>query len=139
MKKTIVILLMLLLAANISGAGVSYHYCGNFFQYLSVDFQSGKNVCTCGVQKKTGVCKGNKKNNCCKTEHRKVTVDEGKTFVKQLIVKAHFGLETIVPPVFIQYEPCLVSIVFHYKIPLGHAPPFVRTVSIHILNQQFLI
>lgn len=139
MKKMIVIILICLLSGNISGAGISYHYCCNFFQSLSIDFKAPKARCRCGdshESKKDAL----KKKSCCKTKHQKVTIDESKTLAKQLLLKKFLEITTVIPPTFNGiYDDTGKAIVTQFTIPPATSPPFVRSVPIHILHQQFLI
>lgn len=70
MRRFIAILLMLLLAANISGAKLTHHICGKVFQYASWNGHKKDTKCCC---KGSGVDKG-----CCKTTYFKVKIDDGK-------------------------------------------------------------
>lgn len=131
MRKVTSILLILLFTANICGASISYHFCGKLLQYYAFNGNKKKSKCCCkGTQKKKG---------CCKTEHHKVTVDESKSFAKQLALQKQLILKAIVPQTFYSIEQGVKLTDFPYSAPLGHAPPVIRTVPIHILHQQFLI
>jgi hypothetical protein len=130
-KKFIAIILMCLFTANICGASISYHFCGKLFQYYAFNGHKKKSKCCCkGSQKKKG---------CCKTEHHKVKVDDNKSFAKQLVFEKQIIAEAIVPQAYPLIQQSIQLINVDYTVPLGHSPPTVRTVPIHILHQQFLI
>ncbi len=121
----------MLLAANVCGASISYHYCGKIFQYFAFNGQKKKSKCCCGgTQEKKG---------CCKTKHCKVKVDNNQSFAKQLNFEQQFVVEALIPQT-IQVVPQDFKLInTPYGVPLGHSPPLIRTVAIHILHQQFLI
>jgi hypothetical protein len=131
LKKFTSIILIMLLAANVCGASISYHYCGKIFQYFAFNSQKKKSKCCCGgTQEKKG---------CCKTKHCKFKVDNNQSFAKQLNFDKQFVVEAAIPATIqiVQQNFKLVNI--PYAIPLVHSPPLIRTVAIHILHQQFLI
>lgn len=131
MRKVTSILLILLFTANICGASISYHFCGKLLQYYAFNGSKKKSkCCRKGTQKKKG---------CCKTEHHKVTVDESKSFTKQLVLQKQPILKAIIPQPFYSIEQGVKLTDFPCTAPLGHTPPVIRTVPIHILQQQFLI
>jgi hypothetical protein len=130
-KRFIAVILILLFAANVSGATISYHFCGKIFQYFAFNGQKKKSKCCCGgSQEKKG---------CCKTKHCKVTVDEGKSFGKQIVFATHLFADAVLPePIHLVSQDIELAHV-SYAIPLAHSPPFIRTVHLYIFYQQFLI
>ena len=121
----------MLLAANISGASISYHYCGKIFQYFAFNGQKKKSKCCCeGTQKKKG---------CCKTEHCKVKVDDNHSMAKQLVFHKQIVSEAFIPIIFQTVQQRVQVVTTSYAIPLAHSPPLIRNVPMHILYQQFLI
>jgi hypothetical protein len=121
----------MLLAANISGASISYHFCGKKFQYSAFNGQKKKSKCCCnGTQKKKG---------CCKTNHCKVKVDDGKVFAKKAISSNHFAIVAIVEYAFPQSNKWVILFDDSFSFPIAHSPPFVRTVPIYLQYRQFLI
>lgn len=131
-KKFVAVLLITLFAANVSGATLSYHFCGKILQYFALDLDKKKGKCCCGSNSV-------KKKNCCKTKHCKVVVDEGKSFAKQLELSKQVLAHAIVPaPVRIACQDIQLVSADHI-VPPVHGPPLQRTVPLHILYQQFLI
>ena len=131
MKRFVAVILIVLFAANVSGATISYHFCGKILQYFAFNGEKKKSKCCCGgSQEKKG---------CCKTEHCKVTIDDGKSFGKQIVFATHLFADAVIPAQiqFVSQEAQLVYV--SYAIPLAHSPPLIRTVPLHILHQQFLI
>lgn len=131
MKKFVAFILICLLAANVCGASISYHFCGKIFQYFAFNGHKKKSKCCCrGTQKKIG---------CCKTKHCKVTVDDNKSFAKQLSFSKHtLGDALTSSPINVVHQFATLSGT-SYAIPLINSPPLVRTVPLHVLHQQFLI
>lgn len=131
MKKLIAIVLTILFAANVSGASVSFHYCGKLFQYFAFNGQKKKSKCCCGgTQKKKG---------CCHTKHSTVKVEKeqsvsAKIFVEKQMVACAVPVLFLAPvPDFIPRKTCFLS------VPLAKPPPFARTVPIYLQIRQFLI
>lgn len=122
---------MLLFAANVSGMSISYHFCGKIFQYIALNGHKKKSKCCCGGH---GEQKG-----CCKTKHCKVTVDEGKSFTKQILFNKPVATDVLLPVYapFVSHTVMLPAVA--HTVPPAHAPPFIRTVPLRILYQQFLI
>jgi len=131
MKKVVAFILICLLAANVCGASISYHFCGKIFQYFAFNGQKKKSHCCCkGTQKKIG---------CCKTKHCKVTVDDTKSFAKQHSFHKNLLGEAVVSQPIAAVHQYTVLKTASYAVPLVNSPPLVRTVSLQILYQQFLV
>lgn len=129
MKKTVVILLMLIYGSATMGATVHLHYCMNELVGWSL-WHSEKEECgRCGMKED--------KSGCCKDEHKhfKLKADHQKAASAALIT---FNLApAIVNPIpdfdflaFVKvtesYSPC-------------HAPPDIDDTRLHILHCVFLI
>ncbi|OJW81491.1 MAG: hypothetical protein BGO69_08875 [Bacteroidetes bacterium 46-16] len=131
LKKIVSILLITLLAANISGTWISYHYCGKILQYFSFNGHKKKSSCCCGgTQKKKG---------CCKTQHCKIKIDDNQSMAKQLQFEEQFSLAALVVPNIQIFQNQVRAFDVSYIVPLAHAPPLIQTVRLHVLHQQFLI
>ncbi len=130
-RKLIAILLIGLFAANISGASVSYHFCGKIFQSFSLNGQKQKSKCCCKVTRK--------KSKCCKTQSCKVQIDESKSFAKHLSIDKPIVYEALLTPLTYVVQKSIVHNSRPYTLPPAHAPPLIRTVPLHVFYQQFLI
>ncbi len=133
MKKIVALILIVLLAANVSGATLSYHFCGKILQNFALDLQKQQKGCCCGKMEQK------KEKRCCKTKHCKVTVDDSKSLAKQLSFSKTFMADAVpaVPVlVVVQQVPLPVQ---HFRVPPAHAPPLRTAVPLRILYQQFLI
>ena len=131
MKKLIAIMLIMLFAANISGASISYHFCGKIFQYSAFNGQKKKSKCCCGgTQKKKG---------CCHTKHAKVKVEKEQSFSAKISVEKHFAVYTLPTPYYFVSRNIESHGICSIAVPLANSPPFVRTVPIYLQIRQFLI
>lgn len=131
MKKFVAFILICLLAANVCGASISYHFCGKILQYFAFNGQKKKSKCCCrGTQKKIG---------CCKTKHCKVNIDDHKSFAKQISFHKLIAGDVVITQ-NIRFSPAYAALPDTPQlIPLVHGPPLVRTVPLHVLYRQFLI
>jgi hypothetical protein len=129
-KKTVVILLLLIYGSATTGATVHLHYCMDEFVGWSL-FHGKDDICgKCGMEEKDN-------EGCCKDEHKqfKLKTDHQKAAVTQLI---HF---VTAPALF---EP-VIDFSFHTIIcinesyPTCHAPPDIGNGKLHILHCVFLI
>ncbi len=132
LKKLVAFILITLFAANVSGATLSYHFCGKMLQYLAVDLQKQKGKCCCGNNSK-------KEKSCCKTKHCKVVVDESRSFAKHLELSNQVTGDALVPVRIAIITQAVPPVHSAYIVPPAHAPPLSRPVPLHILYQQFLI
>ncbi|MGK2862199.1 MAG: HYC_CC_PP family protein [Chitinophagaceae bacterium] len=129
MKKTIVILLMLIYGTATMGATAHLHFCMNEFVGWSL-FQNKDNKCgKCGMQDRN-------KEGCCKDEHKliKLKIDQQKTdnsFVNKLSL-----LVLTIPEFEIELHPALQSLSGIY---VSLPPPDIGWPSLNILHSQFLI
>ena len=131
MKKFIAIVLIMLLAANISGASISYHFCGKILQYSAFNSQKKKSKCCCGgTQKKKG---------CCHTKHEKVKVEKEQNFATKIFFEKHFTFYTLLTPYYFVPSSSIPQGLCNIAVPLANSPPFVRTVPIYLQIRQFLI
>ncbi|PSK93438.1 HYC_CC_PP family protein [Taibaiella chishuiensis] len=133
MKKFVAVILIVLLAANVSGATLSYHFCGKILQRFALDLQKQQTGCCCSKMEQK------KEKRCCKTKHCKVTVDESKSLAKQLSFSKTFMADAVLTApvqVVVQQVPLPEP---RYRVPPAHAPPSGSPVPLHILYQQFLI
>ena len=129
MKKTVVILLMLIYGSATMGATVHLHYCMNELVGWSL-WHSEKEECgRCGMKEdKTG---------CCKDEHKhfKLKGDPQKAAAAALI---NFNLApAIINPILDFNFQEFVKITESY-FPC-HAPPDIGKLSLYVLNCTFLI
>ncbi len=131
MKKLIAIMLIMLFAANISGASISYHFCGKIFQYSAFNGQKKKSKCCCGgTQKKKG---------CCHTKHAKVKVEKEQSFSAKISIEKHLALYTLPTLYYFVSRNSVPHGLCSIAVPLANSPPFVRTVPIYLQIRQFLI
>jgi|GEM_PF-4506193 len=93
MRRSVAILLILLLAANISGAQITHHLCGKVFQYISLNGHKKNSKCCCKGGK---VDKG-----CCKTKYFKVKIDDKQTLAKTYSPGAVFVIDALIPKTYI--------------------------------------
>lgn len=93
MRRSVAILLILLLAANISGAQITHHLCGKVFQYISLNGHKKNSKCC---------CKGGKVDRgCCKTKYFKVKIDDKQTLAKTYSPGAVFAIDALIPKTYI--------------------------------------
>lgn len=85
MRKFVAILLMLLFAANISGASILHHVCGKVSQYVSINGHKKNSKCCC---KGSGIDKG-----CCKTKYFKVKLENKKNVSHGFSIDKSFAFE----------------------------------------------
>lgn len=92
MRRPVAILLILLLAANISGAQITHHLCGKVFQYISLNGHKKNSKCCCKGGK---VDKG-----CCKTKYFKVKIDGKQTLAKAYSPGEVFVIDALIPKTY---------------------------------------
>ena len=130
MKKTVVIVLMLIYSSATMGATVNLHYCMNELVGWSFLNDEDKTCGRCGMAEKD-------KEGCCKDAHKhlKLKVDHQKANATNLVT-------------FNAIRALLVSIVdfdiYSYSniaenYPNSHAPPDLIRKRLHILYGVFLI
>lgn len=130
MKKTVVILLMLIYGFATMGATVHLHYCMNEFVGWSLLGSKGNKCGKCGMGEKD-------KEGCCKDEHKqfKLKTDHQHAGVTAfLIIVLAPAITTPVP--YFNFQPFL-------QIAEGsstcHAPPTPGDIKLHALYCVFLI
>jgi hypothetical protein len=92
MRRFVTLLLMLLFAANLSGAEVTHHLCGKVFQYISLNGHKKDSKCCCKGGK---VDKG-----CCKTTYFKVNIDDEKILAEAYSLWTVFFIDALIPSVY---------------------------------------
>ena len=130
MKKTAVILLLLIYGSATIGATVHLHYCMNEFVGWNL-FHGKDDTCgKCGMSEKD-------KEGCCKDEHKhfKVKADHQKSNIAQLI--SFVATPALVAPV-IDFDIHSYSTITE-TYPTSHAPPDISRKRLHILYGVFLI
>ena len=130
MKKTVVILLLLIYGTATMGATVHLHYCMDEFVGWSL-FPNKDGTCgKCGMEEKD-------KEGCCKDEHRhlKLKVDQQKSNVPQF--KTFITAPILFAPIVDFDIHSYLNITENY--PTCHAPPGMPKEGLHILHCVFLI
>lgn len=131
MKRFVAIILICLLAANVSGVAFVHHLCGKKSQYYSVTGKK-KSSCCCGG---TGKDKG-----CCKTKIIKVKLDEKQTLAKAFSVSKPILFDALQPALPIAVNHSVPLILFTPVQELAHPPPLLAaSLRLHILYGVFLI
>ena len=130
MKKTVVILLLLIYGSATMGATVHLHYCMNEFVGWSLLHSKDDKCGKCGMSEKD-------KEGCCKDEH------------KHFKLKADHQKSNVTQPIFFITTPVLFIPVVDFDIhsystitktyPTSHAPPYINRKQFHILYGVFLI
>jgi hypothetical protein len=129
-KKTAVILLLLIYGSATMGATVHLHYCMNQFVSWSL-FHSKDDKCgKCGMTEKD-------KAGCCKDEHQhfKLKDDQRKTNASQLV--SFIAAPVLLVPA-VDFDIHTYS-TYTERYPTSHAPPDINRKRLHILNGVFLI
>jgi hypothetical protein len=131
-KKTAVILLLLIYGSATMGATVHLHYCMN--EFVGWSFFHGKDdKCgKCGMEEKD-----KDKGSCCKDEHKhfKLKADHQKSNASQLI---NFNATPVlIAPVIDFYIHSYSPVTETY--PTSHAPPDINRKRLHILYGVFLV
>jgi hypothetical protein len=129
-KKTVVILLLLIYGSATMGATVHLHYCMNEFVGWSLLHGKDDKCGKCGMSEKD-------KKGCCKDEH------------KHFKLKADHQKSNATQPIFFITTPALFIPVVDFDIhsystvtetyPTSHAPPDINRKRLNILYGVFLI
>jgi hypothetical protein len=129
-KKTVVILLMLIYGSATMGATVHLHYCMNEFVGWSLLHSKDDTCGKCGMEEKD-------KEGCCKDEHKhfKLKADHQKAAVAAFITNI-VAPAVITPTTDFDFQPFL-KVIERYS-PC-HAPPDIVRKRLHILYSVFLI
>ncbi len=129
MKKTVVLLLMLIYGSATMGATVHLHYCMNEFVGWSLLSGSDDKCGKCGMEEKD-------QEGCCKDEHKqlKLKTDHQKAGVSAFFMVLAPAITTPVP-VF-NFQPFL-QIIERYST--CHAPPNTGDIPLHVFHCVFLI
>lgn len=129
-KKTVVILVLLIYASATVGATAHLHYCMDEFVGWSL-FHSEEDKCgKCGMEEKD-------KEGCCKDEHKhfKLKADHHKTDIARFInLVTTPGLSE--PVIDVSFHSILNS---NESYPTCHAPPDIGNEKLHVLHCVFLI
>ena len=129
-KKTAVILLLLIYGSATMGATAHLHYCMDEFVGWSL-FNSDDEKCgKCGMEEKD-------KEGCCKDEHKyfKLKDDQQKAHVAQMINPD--STHALSVPVINISSPVSLNNTLAY--PSCHAPPGIVKKRLHVLHCIFLI
>jgi hypothetical protein len=128
-KKTVVILLMLIYGTATMGATVHLHYCMNELVGWSLWHSENEECGRCGMKEdKTG---------CCKDEHKhfKLKADHQKAATAAFII--NIAAPAIITPVpDFNFQPFL-KVTESYSS--CHAPPDIVRKRLHVLHCVFLI
>ena len=130
MKKTVVILLLLIYSSAMMGATVHLHYCMNEFAGWSL-LPGGDDTCgKCGMEEKDqeGCCKDERKQLKLKTDHQKAEASAFLTILPAPAITTPFSDFNFQPffKITERYSTC-------------HAPPDIGDVKLHVLHCVFLI
>ena len=131
LKKFAALLLMLMLALNVSGFRMDQHFCGKKQQYVSFFGEKKKGKCCCGG--------GERKKKCCTTRHFKMKVDDGKSIAKATFFSAPLLAEILPQPVFFFPQPDFRPKRCAYVVPRIHPPPELDHVRKHVRYGVFRI
>jgi hypothetical protein len=128
-KKTVVILLMLIYGSATMGATVHLHYCMDELVGWSLWHSENEECGRCGMKEdKTGCCKDEHKHFKLKADHQKAATA---AFITNIVAPAvitpttDFDFQPFLP-VTESYSPC-------------HAPPDIGLTKLHVLHCVFLI
>ncbi len=130
MKKTVVLLLMLIYGSATMGATVHLHYCMNEFVGWSLLPGTADTCGKCGMEEKD-------QGGCCKDEHKqlKLNTDHQKAGVSVFSTMVFApAITTPVPDLNFQ---TFLKITERYSH--CHAPPDFGKIKIHVLHCVFLI
>ncbi len=129
MKKTVVLLLMLIYGSATMGATVHLHYCMNEFVGWSLLPGADDTCGKCGMEEKD-------QEGCCKDEHKqlKLKTDHQKAGVSAFFMVLAPAITTPVPD--FNFQPFL-QITARYSH--CHAPPDLGDIKLHVLHCVFLI
>lgn len=129
-KKTAVIILLLIYGSATIGATVHLHYCMNKFAGWSLGHGKDEKCGKCGMEEKD-------KGSCCKDEHKhfKLKTDHQKSSAAQLI-SLNADPALFVPVVDFDIPACPTII---ENFPFSHAPPGIGGAKLHLLHCLFLI
>jgi hypothetical protein len=129
-KKTIVILLMLIYGSATMGATVHLHYCMNAFVGWSLLPGNGDKCGRCGMEEKD-------KAGCCKDEHKhfKLKADHQKAGSATLIANI------VIPAVITPSQDFIIQSFFKITESYSscHAPPGIGDIKLNVLHCVFLI
>lgn len=130
MKKTVVLLLMLIYGSATMGATVHLHYCMNEFVGWSLLPGADDTCGKCGMEEKD-------KEGCCKDEHKqlKLKTDQQKAGVSAFLpILLTPAIAT--PFSGLNFQPFL-QITERYST--CHAPPNIGDIPLHVFHCVFLI
>jgi hypothetical protein len=128
-KKSVLILLLLVYGSATMGATIHLHYCMNEFVGSSLWHSDKDGKCgKCGMTEKKG--------GCCKDEHKqlKLKTDHQKSAIAQYF-KISDAPALITPIAAFNFKEMLVTLTF----PLSNAPPKIPRERLCILHCIFLI
>jgi len=131
-KKTVVILFLVIYGSTTMGATVYIHYCMNEFVGWSLFNGKDEKCGKCGMEEKD-----KDKEGCCKDEHKqfKLKIDHQKIDVPQFI---NMLTSPVLPePVIDVSFYSLLNIAERY--PTCHAPPDLGKKRLHVFHCVFLI
>jgi hypothetical protein len=129
-KKAAVILLLLIYGSSTAGATVHLHYCMNEFVGWSLLAEQNGTCGKCGMEE-------DESEGCCKNEHRhfQLKTDHQKTSEVHLPDLAFSPLARLTD----NNSGLFIAVLINERYPLCHAPPGVRSASLHILNCLFRV
>lgn len=128
MKKSFVILLLLIYSVSTIGATINMHYCMNQFAGWSFSSEKKEKCAKCGMTN-TGCCKDEKK-------QIKLTLDQQKSSLNLAIAAPLVIAENKMSSFQINK---FVSLNNNYILPYLHAPPFIPSKNIQVFYATFLI
>ena len=117
MKRFFAFILLLTYAVTSTGTTVQMHYCMGEPSSVKWDARSGKKTCgKCGMKKQK-----QKRNGCCKDEHKWVKLQDDQKASTAFIKFGHFETVLSLHGSAFDFTPIISSNSF--RLPQSHAPP----------------
>ncbi len=108
---------------------VSFHYCGDHFQYITVNKVEEKKSC-CGENESPT-------NGCC--SNKTVSLDVDDQVNSKVLLTLKVPKVDIITPKYIQAPETSKVTFIHEVFKVSHSPPLGNKLKLHIRNCVFLI